>query len=256
MMPRRLAFVATMLGFAALLLACPNKKPKYPACNGDKDCKDGEHCVNKKCVQCKADTDCAQGEQCVDGACQKKDGWCEADSDCPSGQVCKNNACVACQADDECGPGGRCQDGGCLRQGQCRSDDDCAEDEDCKNGRCVKAGTSSNANDIPDCTLEPIFFGFDQYAIPEEAKGLLEKNAECLGKTTRVVLVIGHTDPRGTDEYNIGLSDDRAQSVITYLGRLGVDPQRMRKVPKGEGEATGSDESGWAKDRRVELKWE
>jgi len=253
---RHLALVATALGFAALLLGCPNKKPKYPSCNGDKDCKEGEHCVNKMCVQCSADTDCGTGEECVAGACQKKKGWCESDSDCDNGQVCKDNQCVACQSDDQCGPGGKCLDGGCLRQGECRSDDDCAEDEDCKNGRCVKAGPVTSADDIPNCTLESIYFGFDQYSIPDEAKAILEKDAECMSKTTRGVMVIGHTDPRGTDEYNIGLSDDRAQSVITYLGRLGVDPARMRKVPKGEGEATGSDEAGWAQDRRVEIKWE
>ena len=49
---------------------------------------------------------------------------------------------------------------------------------------------------------------------------------------------------------------DRAQAVITYLSRLGVDPARLRKVPKGSGEATGVEESGFAKDRRVDFTWE
>jgi peptidoglycan-associated lipoprotein len=239
----------------ALLAACPSKKPKYPLCDGDKDCKDGEKCVNKKCVQCAADSDCAEGEQCIDGGCQKKDGFCASDADCANGEICKDNQCIACSADEQCGPGGKCVNGGCLKAGQCRTDDDCAEDEDCIKGQCVKA-TKVGGDDLPKCNLEAVFFAIDQYSIPDDAKTILEKNAQCLATTSRGVMVIGHTDPRGPDEYNIGLSDDRAQSVITYLGRLGVDPARMSKVPKGEAEATGSEEASWAKDRRVEFKWE
>src|SRR4030095_12358388 len=120
-------FQMLLAAFAAfaLLAGCPAKKPKYPACDGDKDCKEGEHCVNKQCLQCSADTDCGEGQSCVDGACKKKEGWCSGDGDCENGQVCKNHACVACQADNECGEGGKCINGGCLRKGQCRDDKDC-----------------------------------------------------------------------------------------------------------------------------------
>jgi peptidoglycan-associated lipoprotein len=256
MKAKPLAFLAVVGAFAALLLGCPDKKLKYPSCAGDKDCKAAEHCVNKKCVQCADDSHCAAGEQCVAGACTKKDGFCSADGDCPAGQVCKENQCVACKSDGECGEGGRCVDGGCLRKGQCKNDEDCPEDEDCIKGVCTKAGAAGGGGDEPKCTLEAIQFGFDQYSIPDEAKPILQKNADCLSTTPKGIAVIGMTDNRGTDEYNIGLSDDRAQSVITYLARLGIDPSRMRKVPKGEGEATGSDEAGWARDRRVEFKWE
>lgn len=249
-------FVAVAAAFAALLLGCPDKKVKYPLCDGDKDCKRGEHCINKKCAKCSKDTDCALGEQCTDGACQKRDDVCADDADCQNGQVCKDHKCTACQSNDECGPGGKCISGGCIKQGQCKSDDDCAEDEDCVNGACQKAKRGGGDSDLPKCELQPIYFGFDQYAVPEESKAILEKNAACLQQTTHAVSIIGYTDPRGPDEYNIGLSDDRAQAVITYLARLGVDPARMHKVPKGESEAVGTDENGWQKDRRVELKWE
>ena len=245
--------VATSIAFV-LLSGCAAKKVKYPACDGDKDCKPAEKCVNKKCLQCSADADCGEGKTCTDGACTPKEGWCSGDGDCDKGKVCKEHACVACQADNECGEGGKCIEGGCLRKGQCRDDKDCADDEDCVKGVCTKAG--AQGGDLPKCTLEEIHFAYDQYSIPDEAKPVLQKNADCLSSTPRAVSVIGMTDNRGTDEYNIGLSDDRAQSIITYLGRLGIDPSRLHKVPKGEGEATGSDESGWAKDRRVEFKWE
>lgn len=234
---------------------CPSPPPKYPICERDKDCRPGEKCVNKRCQKCAGDADCGPGSRCVNGACETIPGWCSGDGDCEAGMVCKDYQCVRCQADADCGAGGRCVDGSCLRKGQCRNDEDCAEDEDCVNGVCAKAAVPSG-EPTPKCTPEPIYFGYDQYTLDDAAKAILQRSAECLSSTPRKVTVLGHTDPRGTDEYNIGLSDSRAQAVITYLVRLGIDPGRMRKVPKGESEATGNDESGWTRDRRVELVWE
>jgi peptidoglycan-associated lipoprotein len=245
-----------ILWAAVLLLVagCPSKKPKYPLCDGDKDCKAGEKCVNKKCLQCALDTDCPEGQQCVDGACKPKEGWCSGDGDCPDGKVCKDHACVPCTANGECGEGGQCREGKCLRKGQCETDEDCPEDQDCVNGFCK--GSGGSGSQIPSCNLENIAFGFDQYNLDDAAKAILQKNMECISQTTLSVNVIGHTDARGTEEYNIGLSDDRAQAVITYLTRLGVDPGRLKKVPKGSVDAMGSDEAGYAKDRRVEFQWQ
>lgn len=242
---------------AILLTGCPDAKPKYPACDGDKDCKKGEKCINKKCTKfCTEDAECGPGKKCVDGGCEPIPGWCSQDGDCDDGMICENNACVPCKSDDQCGEGGRCIDGGCLRKGQCRTDEDCPEDQDCVNGVCTRGGAVEGGTGDPPCKLESIFFGFDQYTLDDEAKQKLQANAECLSSTPRKVAVVGHTDERGPDEYNIGLADDRAQAVITYLSRLGIDGSRLRKVPKGEGEATGTDESGWAQDRRVEFTWE
>jgi outer membrane protein OmpA-like peptidoglycan-associated protein len=105
--------------------------------------------------------------------------------------------------------------------------------------------------------MEKVYFGFDVYTLSDAAKQSLEKAYDCLqANKDRNIAVVGHTDARGTVEYNIGLSDDRAQAVITYLGRLGIDPARMHKVPKGSGEARGASEAGYAEDRRVEFVWE
>ena len=254
-MPRAVPILLSLTALLALA-GCPGK-PKYPACDGDKDCTAGEKCVLKKCQQCALDADCGEGKQCVKGACETLPGWCSADGDCADGQVCKAHACVACAADLECGEGGRCRTGKCLRKGQCDTDEDCAEDEDCINRVCVKGGQSvTPGNQLPTCNLDPVFFGFDMYTLADESKATLAKDAECLSTTPRPVSVLGYTDPRGTVEYNIGLSDDRAQSVATYLGRLGIDPSRLHKVPKGSTEARGTDEAGWTHDRRVELTWE
>jgi peptidoglycan-associated lipoprotein len=232
---------------------CPG--PKYPTCDGDKDCKNGEKCVNKRCVQCAVDKDCPAGSQCVAGACQKKAGACETNADCPDGQACIDHQCSACTSDDQCGPGGKCEAGKCMKGTACAKDEDCPEDQDCKQGFCQKGTRVVTVG--PKCNLQPVFFGFDQYSLNDEAKGLLQKDFECLqSESARKIAVVGFTDPRGTDEYNVALSDDRAQAVITYLGRLGVEPARMRKVPKGASEAKGKDEASWQQDRRCEFQWE
>ena len=81
----------------------------------------------------------------------------------------------------------------------------------------------------------------------------LDANAACIEKSNgKNVFLVGHTDTSGTEEYNIALSERRAQSVADYLARLGTDPARMQVVPKGETELTGL---GDDKDRRVEFQW-
>ena len=243
-----------LLAAVLAALGCSGR-PKYPACDGDKDCQPKERCVNKKCVQCKDNMDCPEGTACVAGGCKPIEGYCNSDTDCGPLGLCKNHKCVACNVDSECGPNATCRAGKCIRPGTCETDEDCPEDQDCVNNRCVKVGQGSS--NIPSCPLDAVFFGFDEYTLSDASKATLSKAYDCLqANKDRTVAVVGHTDARGTVEYNISLSDDRAQAVITYLGRLGIDPARMRKVPKGSSEAQGADEASYAKDRRVEFVWE
>lgn len=239
--------------FAFAMAGCPDKKTKYPNCSKDKDCKKGEFCVNKQCRQCKTDENCPSHKLCRNGACVLKGGACDTNADCKDGQACKNKKCGPCEEDRECGPTARCSDGRCLARGACTKDDDCQDDEDCIDGQCQRpGGTGTGA-----CELKPVYFGFDRAAIAEESKADLNAAAECLQQATgQNIALEGHTDPRGTDEYNVALSESRAQAVADYLARLGIDPARMHVIPKGEAEATGTDEDTWARDRRVDLKWQ
>jgi peptidoglycan-associated lipoprotein len=103
------------------------------------------------------------------------------------------------------------------------------------------------------CPLQTVFFGFDDSSIQPSERDRLEQNYQCLSKNkTQSVFVYGHTDTSGTEEYNIALSERRAQTVADYLSRLGSDPAKLQVVPKGETEPTGM---GDDKDRRVEFKW-
>jgi peptidoglycan-associated lipoprotein len=246
--------MAVAVGLAGLLAGCPDKKPKGPTCDSDADCRDGLRCVDRHCQACGGDGHCKPYEHCDKGACLLDDGACRTTADCKDGGACKNNKCSPCRSDGECGADRRCQDGRCLTRGACQKDEDCADDEDCVDGRCSREGRDGAAGP---CQLEPVFFGFDTSQIDPEARVTLERDAACVQKgKARGVMLVGHTDPRGTEEYNIALSESRAQSVGDFLSRLGVDPARFRVVPKGETEATGADESGWGQDRRVELEWQ
>ncbi len=245
-----LSVLVVCLAVVGLVASCSKKKPKGPTCDSDKDCKDGLVCVNKLCVACAQDSDCGDGQRCDDGACVAKPE-CAKDADCPNGGVCQAGTCHACAKDSECGPGGKCNAGACTRPTACKTDDDCADDEDCVNGYCAKpwqGGPDANA-----CTLATVYFAFDDATIAPSERDRLDANSACMQKSpAKSVYVMGHTDSSGTDEYNIALSERRAQTVADYLARLGVDPAKLQIVPKGETEPSGQGED---KDRRVEFQW-
>ena len=246
---------AVLVAACALLLSfgmttgCGDK-PKAPgSCKADKDCKKGQHCAANKCVECTEDSQCGKGKRCSSGACIAAPE-CTKDEQCPNGQVCQASKCKPCAADGDC-PNGRCEAGACKKT-KCTKDDDCADDEDCINGFCKRAGQSSNV-DPASCSLSTVYFGFDDSSVQQSERDRLDGNATCIEKTKgKAVYLIGHTDTSGTEEYNIALSERRAQSVADYMARLGSDPARLQVVPKGETEPTGL---GDDKDRRVEFQW-
>ncbi len=246
-MGNKLLFALAML--LAVLGGCGDK-PKKPGCKSDKECKNGTVCDANKCVECKDDTQCPKGKKCSANACVAKP-QCTKDDQCALGQVCQAGSCKPCASDGECGPGGTCAAGVCNRPKSCTKDEDCADDEDCTNGLCLKQGLGSNID--AGCTLQTVYFGFDDSTIQASERDRLDGNYSCMTKNkTQGILLFGHTDTSGTEEYNIALSERRAQSVADYLARLGGDPAKMQVVPQGETQPTGN---GDDKDRRVEFKW-
>jgi len=243
------------LGFlvATTLWATSACKPEYPACDTDKDCKAKEFCVGRKCQQCRDSNDCGEGRMCTNGACAAIPGYCTDASQCQPGEVCLANRCGPCQADMQCAAGAICEAGRCVRA-QCMKDDDCPQDKDCKQGRCVGPKEPPPPSGPP-CALETVYFGFNLSTLARDARTSLSKNTACLNRTMRNIDLVGHADPRGTTEYNMALSDRRAQSVRDYLRQAGIDSKRLNPVPRGELDATGSDEASWAKDRRVDSEW-
>ena len=255
--PPVLIALGALVGAAAMLGGC---RTAYPACDGDEDCnrdesrKVHEFCVNKLCQQCRDTKDCKAGQQCNKGKCEAIPGWCQDDTNCADGQICKDNKCQGCTGDAQCGEGGKCNQGKCLRKGQCATDDDCPQDQDCKGGRCLPAGPKRASQDAP-CRLQPVFFDFNESVLSTDATAAIDANAQCMKQVGRTVQLVGRSDPRGTEEYNLALSERRAISVKDRLQRLGTDSNKLRTLPRGELEATGKDESGWAQDRRVDFEW-
>lgn len=99
-------------------------------------------------------------------------------------------------------------------------------------------------------------FDYDKEELHPEDRQVLDQLATCLMSGAlkgRSVSLIGRADPRGTEEYNLGLGSRRASSVSTYLVRLGVGQPQLGVTTRGALDATGTDESGWQKDRRVDI---
>lgn len=101
--------------------------------------------------------------------------------------------------------------------------------------------------------LKDIYFEFDKYDLKEESKKTLQEIAEWLLKNPRVKLQIeGHSDERGTDEYNLALGERRATAAFRYLKSLGVSEERLSTVSYGEMRPAdpGHNEEAWVKNRR------
>jgi len=101
--------------------------------------------------------------------------------------------------------------------------------------------------------LQDTFFDYDQADLRDDARTALAANAEWLKKFPSVqVLVEGHCDERGTNEYNLALGDRRANAAKEYLASLGVDSSRVRTVSYGEERqfCNESAESCWQQNRR------
>lgn len=109
--------------------------------------------------------------------------------------------------------------------------------------------------------FEDVHFAFDRSELSEYAQSLLDHAAAVIGELSKVypslkVNVAGHTDSVGTDGYNQGLSERRANAVKRYLHGKGVDPDRIETSAYGEArpKATNENEEGRALNRRAEVR--
>lgn len=105
--------------------------------------------------------------------------------------------------------------------------------------------------------LSDIFFDYDEAALKETARASLQKNATFLLDQPAVgaIHIEGHSDERGTSEYNLALGERRAQVVSRYLVALGVDKTRIQAISFGE-EAPfckESQEGCWEQNRRAHF---
>lgn len=103
---------------------------------------------------------------------------------------------------------------------------------------------------------EDVYFEFNKADLLPEAQDVISRKALWLYDNPDVgVIIEGHCDERGTDEFNMLLGEKRAGNVKTFLISLGVGSERMLTVSYGEEQPVdpGHDEEAWAKNRRVHF---
>ncbi|MBM13507.1 MAG: peptidoglycan-associated lipoprotein [Halieaceae bacterium] len=100
------------------------------------------------------------------------------------------------------------------------------------------------------------YFGFDSSSLTDESRAQVDAHITALLGNNDSVRLEGHTDERGTREYNLALGERRANAVRDYMVANGVPSYRIETISYGEENpvAYGSGETNWQQNRRVELK--
>ena len=105
--------------------------------------------------------------------------------------------------------------------------------------------------------VETVYFGFDQYAVAPSEREKIKKSADFFSSNPDFkIVMVGHTDWYGTEEYNMLLSDKRCKAVQDYIASLGIDPSRVEVIARGEQGAVqdvAKDSPEAKHDRRVEI---
>ena len=105
----------------------------------------------------------------------------------------------------------------------------------------------------PDPNLKAVYFDFDKYDIrPDDAKTLDGDAAWLKANPNNLVLIEGHCDERGTNEYNLALGEKRAKAAMNYLVAQGIQANRVTIISYGKERPTCTEktEDCWAKNRR------
>jgi peptidoglycan-associated lipoprotein len=104
--------------------------------------------------------------------------------------------------------------------------------------------------------LKDVNFDFDKYDIRPDAARVLDGNIDWMkSNPDAMILVEGHCDERGTNEYNLALGDRRARSTMNYLTAHGVPASRIKTISYGEERPLCADrsETCWARNRRAHF---
>ncbi len=101
-----------------------------------------------------------------------------------------------------------------------------------------------------------VYFDFDSYVVKAEDQPKIEANARALAANRSAKMSVqGHTDERGSSEYNLALGQRRAEAVVRALTLVGAQPTQLEAVSFGKERpvAQGSTEEAWAQNRRAEM---
>lgn len=104
--------------------------------------------------------------------------------------------------------------------------------------------------------IQDIHFDFDKYDIRDDAKPVLKEVSAILSRDKNIKVIIeGHCDERGTNEYNLGLGDRRANSAKEFLVSLGIPSSKIETISYGKEKplCIEQTEECWAKNRRAHF---
>jgi peptidoglycan-associated lipoprotein len=119
------------------------------------------------------------------------------------------------------------------------------------------ANAQRAVTDARNAITAPISFAYDQSEISDEARATLDAKIPVLSANPGLrIRVAGHTDSRGSDEYNLALGQRRAAAAKRYLTQRGIADARIDIISYGEERpvAQGEDESAWSQNRRDEFE--
>ncbi len=120
----------------------------------------------------------------------------------------------------------------------------------------VPTPTTPSSTKLAASDLQPVFFDLDSYTLRDDARSALDADARLLRDNPETKVIIeGHCDERGTDEYNQALGERRAQAAKDYLVQAGIAVSRLQTISYGKERPfdPGHDEAAWAKNRRAHF---
>lgn len=140
-----------------------------------------------------------------------------------------------------------------------QADEDSLTEEELEARRQAEAEAREATADARDRFVsEKVFFEFDDSSLTDSARDALRDKVEWLrNHPDACVIIEGHCDERGTDEYNLALGSRRAESVKDFLTKAGIDGSRLTTISYGEERPAvkGQNEEAWAKNRRAEFRF-
>ena len=123
----------------------------------------------------------------------------------------------------------------------------------------AEAAAAAEQRQLQDAAMSAgtvFYFDFDSSSMTDAARMAVDAHIAVLLSNDDSVRLEGHTDERGTREYNLALGERRANAVRDYMVANGVPSYRVESISYGEENpvAFGSSEANWSQNRRVELK--
>lgn len=257
---KRLSYIKSALILACLVgitLIGGCKKVRSPHCTKDSECASADGmgvgvCIASQCQDCVEDTDCKDGARCNNHRCELP---CSDTQMCLEGFHCDSGFCKRdCKIDEDCDFNMSCVNKRCeVAKAPCSTDMDCEAGYNCVAGLC-----SNQSRENVSCTYEgTLHFDFDKSMVKSDDVPILERLTSCLKNNPAVkVSLEGYTDNRGTTEYNLALGQRRAESVKTYMEKLGVLSDNLNTISYGKEKPIlpQANEKDYAENRRVVVK--